>query len=125
MGRQLSVAVLSPFVAQRLVSVLNNEHCSGLERLAELAAAGQVAPCVEQSYSLAQCLMRSAGSKPETSAAKSSSRSEGATSAKPFAQRPWVSRATRVWVSAVPRSLTDSQAEVAAGGRRERFEWSM
>jgi len=34
--------------------VLNKEHYSGLERLAELAAAGQVAPCVEQSYPLAQ-----------------------------------------------------------------------
>ena len=54
MGRQLSVAVLSPFAAQRLASVLNKEHYSGLERLAELVAAGQVAPCVEQSYPLAQ-----------------------------------------------------------------------
>jgi NADPH:quinone reductase-like Zn-dependent oxidoreductase len=54
MGRQLNAAVLSPFVAQRLVSVLNKEHYTGLERLAELAASGQVAPCIEQSYPLAQ-----------------------------------------------------------------------
>jgi NADPH:quinone reductase-like Zn-dependent oxidoreductase len=54
MGRQLNAAVLSSFVAQRLVSVLNKEHYSGLERLAELATAGQVSPCVEQSYPLAQ-----------------------------------------------------------------------
>lgn len=54
MGRQLNAAVLSPFVAQRLVSVLNKEHYSGLQRLTELATAGQVAPCVDQSYPLAQ-----------------------------------------------------------------------
>jgi NADPH:quinone reductase-like Zn-dependent oxidoreductase len=54
LGRQLTAAVLSPFVAQRLVSVLNKEHYSGLERLAELVTAGHVAPCVEQSYPLAQ-----------------------------------------------------------------------
>jgi NADPH:quinone reductase-like Zn-dependent oxidoreductase len=54
MGRQLYAAVLSPFVGQRLVSVMNKEHYSGLERLAELAEAGQVAPCIEQSYPLAQ-----------------------------------------------------------------------
>ena len=52
MGRQLNAAVLSPFVAQRLVSVLNKEHYSGLERLAEFAAAGQVVPCLERSYPL-------------------------------------------------------------------------
>lgn len=54
LGRQLNAALLSPFVAQRLVSVLNKEHYSGLERLAELATAGQVAPCIEQSYPLAE-----------------------------------------------------------------------
>ena len=54
LGRQLWAAMLSPFVAKRLVSVLNKEHYSGLERLAELAATGQIAPCIEQSYSLAQ-----------------------------------------------------------------------
>lgn len=52
MGRQLHAAVLSPFVAQRLVSVLNKEHYTGLERLAELAAAGKVTPCIEQTYPL-------------------------------------------------------------------------
>jgi NADPH:quinone reductase-like Zn-dependent oxidoreductase len=54
MGRQLHAAALSPFLAQRLVSVLNKEHYSGLERLAELAAAGQLEPCIERSYPLAQ-----------------------------------------------------------------------
>jgi D-arabinose 1-dehydrogenase-like Zn-dependent alcohol dehydrogenase len=51
LGRQLTAAALSPFVAQRLVVVLNKEHYSGLERLAE---AGEVAPCIEQSYPLPQ-----------------------------------------------------------------------
>ena len=54
MGRQLRAAMLSPFVSQRLMSVLNKEHYSGLERLAKLAVAGEVAPCLEQSYSLAE-----------------------------------------------------------------------
>ena len=35
MGRQLNAAVLSPFVSQRLMLVMNKEHYSGLERLAE------------------------------------------------------------------------------------------
>ena len=39
-GRQLNAAPLSPFVAQRLTSVMNKEHYSGLERLARLAADG-------------------------------------------------------------------------------------
>jgi NADPH:quinone reductase-like Zn-dependent oxidoreductase len=54
MGRQLTAALLSPFVGQRLISVLNKEHYSGLERLAELADAGQVTPSIETSYRLAQ-----------------------------------------------------------------------
>lgn len=54
MGRQLKAAALSPFVAQRLTSVLNKEHYSGLERLARYAAAGDVVPCIERSYSLAE-----------------------------------------------------------------------
>jgi len=54
MGRQLNAALLSPFVGQRLVSVMNKEHYSGLERLAELTTAGQLVPCIEQSYPLAQ-----------------------------------------------------------------------
>jgi NADPH:quinone reductase-like Zn-dependent oxidoreductase len=54
MGRQLTAALLSPFVGQRLISVLNKEHYSGLERLAELADAGKVTPSIEKSYPLAQ-----------------------------------------------------------------------
>lgn len=54
MGRQLNAAVLSPFVRHRSVTVLNNEHYSRLERLAELAAVGGHAPCVERSCPLAQ-----------------------------------------------------------------------
>ena len=53
MGRQLKAAVMSPIVSQRLKSILNKEHYSGLDRLAKLAAAGDVAPCIERSYSLA------------------------------------------------------------------------
>ena len=53
MGRQLAAAALSPFVGQRLVSILNKEHYEGLERLAALAVAGQLAPCIEHVYPLA------------------------------------------------------------------------
>ena len=54
MGRQLKAAVLSPIVSQRLTSILNKEHYTGLDRLAELAANGDVTPCLERSYPLAQ-----------------------------------------------------------------------
>ena len=54
MGRQLKAAVMSPIVSQRLTSILNKEHYSGLDRLARLAATGDVAPCIERSYSLAE-----------------------------------------------------------------------
>lgn len=53
MGRQLKAAVMSPIVSQRLTSILNKEHYSGLDRLAKLATTGDVAPCIERSYSLA------------------------------------------------------------------------
>ena len=53
LGRQLKAAVMSPIVSQRLTSILNKEHYSGLDRLAKLAATGDVAPCIERSYSLA------------------------------------------------------------------------
>ena len=52
LGRQLKAAALSPFVSQRLISVLNKEHYSGLERLAGLAAAGELSPSIDRSYSL-------------------------------------------------------------------------
>jgi NADPH:quinone reductase-like Zn-dependent oxidoreductase len=54
MGRQLKAAVMSPFVSQRLRSILNKEHYSGLDRLAELAANGGLAPCIERTYGLAE-----------------------------------------------------------------------
>ena len=54
MGRQLKAAVLSPIVSQRLTSILNKEHYTGLDRLAGLAAEGAVAPCIERSYPLAE-----------------------------------------------------------------------
>lgn len=54
MGRQLKAAATSPFVSQRLMSILNKEHHTGLDRLAELAATGDVTPCIERSYSLAE-----------------------------------------------------------------------
>jgi NADPH:quinone reductase-like Zn-dependent oxidoreductase len=53
MGRQLKAAAMSPIISQRLTSILNREHYSGLDRLAELAITGDVAPCIERSYSLA------------------------------------------------------------------------
>ena len=53
MGRQLYAAAISPFVSQRLMSILNKEHYSGLDRLAELAIKGQVVPSIERSYPLA------------------------------------------------------------------------
>jgi NADPH:quinone reductase-like Zn-dependent oxidoreductase len=54
MGRQLKAVVMSPIVSQRLTSILAKEHYSGLDRLARLAAAGDVVPRVERSYTLAE-----------------------------------------------------------------------
>jgi NADPH:quinone reductase-like Zn-dependent oxidoreductase len=54
MGRQLKAAATSPIVSQRLKSILNKEHYTGLDRLATLAASGDLAPCIERSYSLAE-----------------------------------------------------------------------
>ena len=77
MGRQLTQPSLSPFVAQRLVSVLNKEHYSGLERLAELASSRAESRPASNSHTRShKCLRRSAGSKPATSAAKPSSPSD-------------------------------------------------
>ena len=53
MGRQLKAAVMSPIVSQRLTSILNKEHYTGLDRLAKLAGTGDVTPRIERSYSLA------------------------------------------------------------------------
>jgi NADPH:quinone reductase-like Zn-dependent oxidoreductase len=54
LGRQLTAAALSPIVSQRLTSILNKEHYSGLDRLAKLATTGNVTPRVERSYPLAE-----------------------------------------------------------------------
>jgi NADPH:quinone reductase-like Zn-dependent oxidoreductase len=53
LGRQLKAAAMSPVVSQRLTSILNKEHYTGLDRLAELAATGDVTPRIERSYTLA------------------------------------------------------------------------
>ena len=68
--------------------------------------------------------VRSSASKPVTSAAKSSSRSEGAYKCEAVRPAPPGQQGNAGVASAVPRSLAESQAEVAAGGRRVRFEWS-
>ncbi len=52
-GGQLKAAAISPFISQRLKSILCKEHYSGLDRLAELAAKGRVIPSIERSYTLA------------------------------------------------------------------------
>ncbi len=54
MGRQLTAAAMSPIVSQRLTSIMNKEHYSGLDRLAKLATTGDVTPRIERSYSLAE-----------------------------------------------------------------------
>lgn len=51
-GRQLRASALSPFIRQRLTAVLNREHYSGLERLAELVDSGQLVPVVGRTYPL-------------------------------------------------------------------------
>ena len=54
MGRQLTAAAMSPIVSQRLTSIMNKEHYSGLDRLAKFATTGDVTPRIERSYSLAE-----------------------------------------------------------------------
>jgi len=53
LGRQLRAAAMSPLVSQRLTSILNKEHYSGLDRLAQLAVRGEVVPSIERTYPLA------------------------------------------------------------------------
>ena len=52
MGRQLRAVALSPLVRQRLRTMMAKEHHTGLERLAELVAAGSLTPAIERSYPL-------------------------------------------------------------------------
>jgi NADPH:quinone reductase-like Zn-dependent oxidoreductase len=54
LGRQMRATVLSPFVAQRLTMVFNQEHFSGLDRLAALAADGEIASFMDRPYPLAE-----------------------------------------------------------------------
>ncbi len=54
LGRQLTAAAISPIVSQRLTSILNKEHYSGLDRLAQLTTAGDLTPSIERSYPLAE-----------------------------------------------------------------------
>jgi NADPH:quinone reductase-like Zn-dependent oxidoreductase len=53
MGRQLHALLLNPFVAQRLVMVMNREHFSGLQRLADLAEKGSITSFTDRTFSLA------------------------------------------------------------------------
>ena len=72
MGRQLKAAADLTVVSQRLKSILNKEHYSGLERLAKLAATGDVTPRWNGRTPLPRSRTRSADSKRERSAARSS-----------------------------------------------------
>ena len=52
MGRQLHAMLLNPFVSQRLTMVMNKEHYSGLERLAEHSANGSVTSITDPPFDL-------------------------------------------------------------------------
>ncbi|MET0863988.1 MAG: NAD(P)-dependent alcohol dehydrogenase, partial [Nakamurella sp.] len=54
MTRQLGAALLSPFVGQRLTSVVSKEQFSVLERLRQLIEKGAVSPSIDLSYPLSQ-----------------------------------------------------------------------
>lgn len=54
LGRQMHATLLSPFVTQRLTMVMNKEHYSGLDRLAALAAEGEIASFLDRPYALAE-----------------------------------------------------------------------
>ncbi len=50
--RQLGATVLSPFVRQRLTSVVSREHGPDLEVLADLVDRGQLRPVLDRTYTL-------------------------------------------------------------------------
>ena len=50
--RQLRARALSPFVPERLTSLLSRERAADLERLTELIETGAVTPSVERTYAL-------------------------------------------------------------------------
>jgi len=53
LGRQMHATLLSPFVSQRLMMVMNREHYSGLDRLAALATEGVITSFMDRPYPLA------------------------------------------------------------------------
>jgi NADPH:quinone reductase-like Zn-dependent oxidoreductase len=50
--RQLRAVALSPFVRQRLTSLISKEHYGDLERLTELIEAGAVTPSIDRAFPL-------------------------------------------------------------------------
>ena len=53
-GRSARAAMLSPFVRQRLVMLVSKERHEDLEPLTTLIEAGEVTPCIDRVYPLAQ-----------------------------------------------------------------------
>ncbi len=51
-GRQLRALTISPLLRQRLTTFIAKEHHTGLERLADLVEAGELAPAIERTYPL-------------------------------------------------------------------------
>jgi NADPH:quinone reductase-like Zn-dependent oxidoreductase len=54
MSRQIRALALSPFVRQRLTTFVSKRHQADLEALSRHIEAGQVAPIVDRTYSLAE-----------------------------------------------------------------------
>lgn len=54
MGRQARAMALSPFVQQRLTSLLSRQRQADLEHLARLIEAGQLTPVIGNTYPLRQ-----------------------------------------------------------------------
>jgi hypothetical protein len=50
----LKVAVLSPFVSERLVPFISTNDGASLALLAELAEAGQIRPVVDRQFALSE-----------------------------------------------------------------------
>jgi NADPH:quinone reductase-like Zn-dependent oxidoreductase len=54
MGKQLSAMALSPFVRQRLTSLISAQRLADIEELSRLAESGQLTPALDRSYPLAE-----------------------------------------------------------------------
>jgi NADPH:quinone reductase-like Zn-dependent oxidoreductase len=52
MDRQVRALAMSPFLSQRLATVMAKEHFTGLERLTSLIEDGRIVPAVERAYAL-------------------------------------------------------------------------